>query len=1021
MENEDSRANHGNPSYAEVLLELSPNLVLFLDSDDVVLKMSPAAARYLSVTSPRECEGKSVFEVIKNPVLSLLIKKWFERLNRGMEVDEVFPLDRLGNDQYEWFRVRAANVDRDGRLTGKVFFLSDITELYSHKRILDTLMSSIPGQVMVFDRGLKLILASDSIARAIGRNSWRDLVGMNIRDIPRVDVVLIEDMLNRIILLDEPIHEVMKYRVDGELRWYYVDVRTIKSNAGAFGYILTQFDITGEIRPKAILEALMDSSSDDIAIVNPNGTLEYASRTLVESLGFTRWHSVVGHPWEYLLRNDEILRRQLADVFNDSAEIPRRGAFSLSLPEGTQSFNYRVDPLLYQGENFGSITIATNTTELVVARERAEEATRAKSAFLANMTHELRTPMNGVIGMNELLSRTDPTPIQRNYISHIRSSATMLLSIINDILDFSRIEAGKMELQPTPFGIAALVHDVVNLISVRLFEKDLSFTVDLDPATPARVVGDELRVKQVLVNLLSNAVKFTPRGEINLSITPVPRGRGRPATIRFCVRDTGIGIPKDRLGDIFGRFNRVEDRQSAFVEGSGLGLSICKGLVTLMEGSISVESEEGVGSTFVAEIPLSAPVQASPIARLPRGRFSILAYDRDRYALASIARMAERGRYEIRSCDTLEEFRSCLAADAFPWTHVIFDYQDAYEAVAPVARGHAGVRYLALLSTLGFLGKEKATGVGFLFKPLVITSFARFVRGEELDIGSSPSSGEGAGSDEIHPEAGRRSVLIVDDSPVNRKVAEGFLQTLGVPSDEAESGEEALGKATSRRYDLVLMDHMMPGLDGIETAQRLRALPGYGEVPIIALTANTGASYLELYRRSRLDDVLSKPIEFNAFAACVKRWLFSPREGERCELQPARPETAADEMQETDETWIPGLDREAALRYTGSEKTLEAVLRIFVRTGPKMLEQLESGRRSGNTAQFRTAAHALISSVANIGGTGLSSAARELEQAILAGNSEDIDRIYPEVHGALAKIIDAVRDAKGQEAEKENG
>lgn len=1022
MEKEDPPGESGSPVYSEVLLELSPSIVLFLDSDNTVLGMSSAAAEYFSLPSPRAAQGKGLFDLVKTPVLKLLFKKWFEKLNKGMKVDEVFPLDRKRNDQYEWFNVRAANADRDGRLIGKVFYITDVTELYSQKKILDTLMSSIPGQVMVFDRSLQLILASDAIARGTGCNSWRDLVGRNLRDIPKVDVTLVESMLDRIILFDEPIHEIIKIRVEGELHWYYADLRMIKSSAGTFGYILTQFDITGEIKPKAILEALMDSATDDIAIINPAGVIEFASRTLVESLGFTHWHSVVGHPWGYLFRHADPLRTRYADVFGGEWTKSRRGTFALDLADGRQFYNFRIDPLMYQKESFGVISIATNTTELVAARERAESATVAKSTFLANMTHELRTPMNGVLGMNELLSRTPMTPIQQNYVAHIQSSATMLLSIINDILDFSRIEAMKMELQTTPFGIGSLVHDVVNLVAVKLFEKELSFTVDIDPATPSELIGDELRVKQILVNLLNNAVKFTNQGEINLMIAPIVAGGGK--ALKFAVRDTGVGIRKDRQGALFGRFSRIEGAETVPVEGSGLGLAICKGLVNLMAGELKFESEEGVGSTFTVVIPQTDVQKSEPVARLPRGKFSLLVYDPDPYTVASIERMARFGKYAFRSCKTLEDFRACLALEDFPWTHVIFDYQRAFESAAPVAERHGGVRWLALLSMIDFVGKGKVPSINLLFKPLVIPSFARFIKGENVDFSTSVPMVNSFGFTPISFRDGAIAVLIVDDSQVNRKVAEGFLQTLGIVSDEAEGGAEALKKACARRYDLVLMDHMMPGMDGLETTRRLREIPGYAEVPIIALTANTGATYLETYRKAGLDDSLCKPIEFNAFVACLKKWLSGSQGGHDVERgapadsvnEPSGPEALAAEPGTTPGAegereavdsipWIAGLDREEGIEYTGSESNLEMILKVFYRTGPKMLEQLESGRRSGAFAQFRAAAHSLISSIANIGGTSLSAQARELEEAIIGGKVDEIDRLYPVVHEALERMI----------------
>ena len=1045
MENVSAQGSAANSVYSDILLDLSPNLVFFLTPENTICKISRIGAKYLNLESPSDAYGKSIFDLVKNPVLHLLMKKWFEKLNKGMEVDETFPLDRLRNDQYEWFHVRASNTESDGCVLGKVVFISDVTELYSQKKILDTLMSSVPGQVLVFDRTLQLLLVSDSVARSNGYHSWREVTGRSLRDLPKSDIATVESMLDSVILNEEPIHRVIKYKTANELRWFYVDLRVIKSAAGTFGYILTQFDIIGEIKPKAILEALMDSSTDAIAIVNPEGIVEYASRSLVEPLGFSSWHSVINHPWNYLFRHADTARGKYSELFSGDWHNSTQGTLTLENADGMVFMNYRIDPLKYQNENFGVLSIATNTTELVEARDRAEAATRAKASFLANMTHELRTPMNAVIGMNELLSRTALTPLQTNYISHVRSSATMLLSIINDILDFSRIEAQKMELSLAPYNLNSLLHDVLNLVAIKIAEKELFFTVDLDPSLSAELVGDEIRVKQILINLLNNAVKFTNEGGINLTIIPVPNARSAKPVLRFSVRDTGIGIPKDKQSELFGRFNRIENAQTASVEGSGLGLSICKGLVSLMNGKFSFESDEGAGSTFTAEIEQQAVSGSRTIAEFPRDNaISVLVYDSNSSALQSIERMAGYGGIRIECCKKLENFIEFLSSDPFPWTHVICEYKTGYEVAVKAAGIHSDVKWLSLLDMTDFIGKGKVPSIDFLFKPLVISSFARFLHGERVDFSTSLPLISSLGMSPMYFHANTVSVLVVDDNAINRKVAEGFLQTLDIHVDEAESGMEALRKAGANQYDLVLMDHMMPEMDGIEAAQKLRLIPGYQNVPIIALTANVNSSYIEMYRDAGFNDFLCKPVEFNAFVSCLKKWIPKSKQSEIANERQsvygsvsdtadsgvdspsavpvnadlsgtgtgsavvAKSAIAKDLAKENETGWIPGLDKETGIGFTGSLKNLEMILKVFIRSGPKMLEQLESGRRSGNFAQFRTAAHSLISSCANIGGTAISAQARELEQAIIAGKTDDMDRLYLSVHDALEKLIEAV-------------
>lgn len=1003
------------PSCADLVFELSPNIIIFVDPQDIIRKINKQARQFFRVKTSEDAEGKYIFDVVENPVLVLLIKKWFEKLNKRMEVDEIVPLDRLRNDQYEWFHIRAFNVDHEGQLMGKTFFISDVTELYSQKKILDTLMSSIPGDVLVFDRTLNLLLVSDAVARANGFHSWRDVAGRSLHDLSKFDLKSVEFMLEKIILYDEPMHQIVKYtRANNETRWYYVDVRTIKSTAGTFGYILTQFDITGEIKPKAILEALMDSASDAIAIVSPEGILEYASRSLVKTLGFDNWRLLINHPWKYLFRNSPSATDKYAQIFADDQLHSKKGTISLDNPDGKIFFNYRIDPLDYQNENFGLLAIASNTTELVAACDRAEAAVRAKAAFLANMSHELRTPMNAVLGMNELLSRTALTALQKNYSSHIRSSATLLLSIINDILDFSRIEDRKLELAESPYDVNSLLHDVINLVAVKITEKELSFTVDLDPALPKILIGDEIRVKQILINLLNNAVKFTDEGLINLAVDVSCSDAPQVIQVSFKIKDTGIGIPKNRQDEMFERFTRIENAHNASVEGSGLGLSICKGLVRMMGGSLALESEEGKGSVFTAEITQRLPAKSEPIAIFSHsGKISLLVFDQDPANIASIRQMAERASVAADFCSSYNEFSARLSADTFAYTHVIFEYKSAYTNAVDAAHWHPTVKWLALLTMTDFIGKGKDPAIDFIFKPLVVSVFARFLQGEHVDFSVSLPLASSFGTYFFRASGVR--ILVVDDSAVNRKVAEGFLQTLDIQVDEAECGSEAIEKAAHTKYDLVLMDHMMPGMDGIEAASRIRALPEYQSTPIIALTANAGNAYTDQYIKAGMNDYLCKPIEFNAFIACLKKWLPAEKRTDIAENTVAAREAngqsgeppAARASAKTEE-WIPGLDKESGISFTGSVKNLEMVLKIFNRAGPKMLEQLEAGHRSANPGQLRIAVHSLISSCANIGGKFISEQARELEQAILSGNADEIERLYPAVHDELEKLIEDV-------------
>ncbi|HPX48430.1 MAG TPA: response regulator, partial [Treponemataceae bacterium] len=480
----------------------------------------------------------------------------------------------------------------------------------------------------------------------------------------------------------------------------------------------------------------------------------------------------------------------------------------------------------------------------------------------------------------ELLARSGLTPLQRNYVSQIRTSASMLLSIINDILDFSKLEDKQLVLVSAVYSLESLLRDVVNMIAVKTAEKELSFTVDVDPRLPLYLEGDVLRIKQILINLLNNAVKFTDQGEVNLTVSGsrVAGSRVAGGTVAgggigmlfFAVRDTGVGIPKERQSELFNRFTRIENNRTRMVEGSGLGLAICRNLVQLMNGSLSLESEEGAGSVFTASIMQYVPDKPEPYCRFPEpGGLLLVVFIQEPAVRRSVCKMADYSGAAVELCSSVEAFRARLESGERPATHAVFDYRRAYEEAVIVSRTRPDIRFLALLSLTDFVGTGKDASVDFVFKPLGIATFARFLQGERVDFSSTIPLVNTLGFDPKQFRVAGVTILVVDDSAVNRKVVEGFLQTLDIRVLEAESGQEALGLAEKQRFDLIFMDHVMPGMDGPETTKKIRAMEGCSDIPIIALTANVGEAYQEMYRNAGMNDYLYKPIEFSAFLECL--------------------------------------------------------------------------------------------------------------------------------------------------------
>ncbi|MCM1118199.1 MAG: PocR ligand-binding domain-containing protein [bacterium] len=651
------------------------------------------------------------------------------------------------------------------------------------------------------------------------------------------------------------------------------------------------------------------------------------------------------------------------------------------------------------GELLSSMAYKQHLT-LQMSGELEREA-HMKSDFLANMSHEIRTPMNAVIGMAEMALREELTPTAREYIKQIKASSNTLLTIINDVLDFSKIESGKLDINLAEYEPFSIVRDVSSIIMARIGDKKLEFVVDAAPDIPRQLMGDRFRIQQVILNLVNNAVKFTKEGYVYLSIN-FEKTSEREILLKILVEDTGIGIKKEDMGRLFQSFQQVDSKRNRNIEGTGLGLAISKQLVTLMKGEIQASSEYGKGSCFSFQIPqivLDGAPSIDMEARQKTAKAAGLLCDNE-YVLGNMTKMLQK--FGVKGISLREQDLQTLEEEE---AEFFFIESACYSArVREFLKTHPQMMGVLLM---GFEERFNTDLENLMTvrKPLYIMELARILAHEDMDV-------EDLEADGIEFTAPDADVLIVDDNKVNLTVAEGIISPLHMRVDKAISGIQALEMIDRKHYDLILMDHMMPELDGIETTRIIRRFhEDYNNVPIIALTANVMEEMQSMFLVEGMNDFVAKPIETRLLVDKIKQWLppekVQPIEGREKSKGRKRGQ------EETKRVVIPHLDMEQALQLLGNEELYWQVLREYARMIPKKARMLEQHFKAEDWKDYTIEAHALKSSSKQIGAMELSELAAQMEQA---GNLMDIEYIrehhrellerYREYESILSKYVE---------------